>query len=138
MSDRLLVRSAILGAAAGARSMTPLARLAIRKRGWVRVAAGTAALGEMAFDKSRRAPSRLSPGPLAGRVVLGAAAGAMFARRRGVGLAGPAIVAGLAAAGASYAGARWRSFAEAHDFAVPGAVAEDVAAVALAWASASE
>ncbi|MFC4068591.1 hypothetical protein [Actinoplanes subglobosus] len=135
MTDRVLVRSAILGASAGARSMTPLARLALRRRGWIRVAAGAAALGEMAFDKSRRAPSRLKPGPLAGRVVLGAVAGATFARRRGAGIAGPAIAAGLAAAGASYAGARWRAYAEAHDFAVPGAVAEDAAAVALAWVS---
>ncbi|WP_189335636.1 hypothetical protein [Actinoplanes ianthinogenes] len=135
MTDRVLLRSAVLGASAGARSMTPLARLALRKQGWIRIAAGAAALGEMAFDKSRKAPSRLRPAPLAGRVALGAVAGATFARRRGVGIAGPAIVAGLAAAGASYAGARWRAYAADHDFAIPGAVAEDAAAVALAWAS---
>lgn len=118
--------------------MTPLARLALRRRGWIRVAAGAAALGEMAFDKSRKAPSRLRPAPLAGRVLLGAVAGATYARRRGGGIAGPAVVAGLAAAGASYAGARWRAYATRHDFAVPAAVAEDAAAVALAWASSRE
>ncbi|GAA1640826.1 hypothetical protein [Actinoplanes couchii] len=135
MTDRVLLRSVLLGASAGARSATPLARLALRKRGWVRVAAGAAALGEIAFDKSRKAPSRLAPGPLAGRVVLGAVAGAMFARRRGTGMAGPAIVAGLATAGASVAGARWRSWTEQHGWAIPGAVAEDAAALTLAWAS---
>ncbi|GIE90906.1 hypothetical protein [Actinoplanes regularis] len=135
MTDTVLLRSAVLGASAGARSMTPLAQLALRRRGWVRVAAGAAALGEMAFDKSRKAPSRLRPAPLAGRVVLGAIAGATFARRRGAGMAGPAVVAGLAAAAASFAGARWRTYAVEHDFALPGAIAEDGAAIALAWAS---
>ncbi|WP_373873481.1 hypothetical protein, partial [Actinoplanes octamycinicus] len=135
MADSVLVRSAVLGASAGARSLTPLARLALRKRGWIRVAAGAAALGEMVFDKSAKAPSRLKPAPLAGRVVLGAIAGAAYARRRGAGMVGPAAVAGLTAGAASFAGARWRAYAARHDFAVPGAVAEDAAAVALAWAS---
>ncbi|GIE92265.1 hypothetical protein [Actinoplanes regularis] len=135
MTDTVLFRSAVLGASAGARSMTPLARLALRKRGWIRVAAGAAALGEMAFDKSRKAPNRLKPAPLSGRIVLGAIAGAAFARRRGAGMAGPAIVAGLTAAAASYAGARWRAYAAENDFALPGALAEDAAAIALAWAS---
>ncbi len=135
MTGTVLLRSAVLGASAGARSMTPLAKLALRERGWIRVAAGAAALGEMAFDKSRKAPSRLKPAPLGGRVMLGAIAGATFAHRQGAGKAGPAIVAGLAAAAASYAGARWRAYAARHDFALPGAVAEDAAAIALAWAS---
>ncbi|MBW6439795.1 hypothetical protein KZ829_39320 [Actinoplanes hulinensis] len=135
MTETVLLRSAILGASAGARSMTPLAKLALRKRGWIRVAAGAAALGEMVFDKSRKAPSRLKPAPLGGRVVLGAVAGATFARRRGAAMVGPAIVAGLTAAAASYAGARWRAYAVEHDFAFPGAVAEDAAAIALAWSS---
>jgi uncharacterized membrane protein len=135
MTDTVLLRSAVIGASAGARSMTPLARLALRKGGWIRVVAGAAALGEMAFDKSRKAPSRLKPAPLSGRVMLGAIAGATFARRRGAGMVGPAIVAGVATAAASYAGARWRAYAVEHDFAFPAAVAEDAAAIALAWAS---
>jgi uncharacterized membrane protein len=138
MTDSVLLRSAVLGASAGARSMTPLARLALRKHGWVRILAGAAAVGEIAFDKSRNAPSRLSPAPLGGRIALGAIAGAVYARRRGLPMAGPATVAALAAAAASYGGARWRSYAAAHDFAVPGAVAEDAAAIALAWAASRE
>ncbi|GIF05054.1 hypothetical protein [Actinoplanes siamensis] len=135
MTDSVLLRSAILGASAGARSMTPLARLALRNRGWIRVAAGAAALGEIVFDKSRKAPSRLAPALLGGRVLLGAFAGAALARRRGAAMLAPAVVAGLAAAGASYAGARWRSYAQDHDFAIPAAVAEDAAAIGLAYAS---
>jgi uncharacterized membrane protein len=138
MSNGVLVRAALLGASAGARSMTPLARLAIRRRGWIRVAAGVAAIGEIAFDKSPAAPSRLKPGPLAGRALLGAFAGGAHARRRGANVVGPAVAAGLVAVAASYAGSRWREYAADHDFATAGALAEDAAAIALAWASARD
>lgn len=131
----LLLRSAALGSAAGARSMTPIAVLALRQRGWVRALAGVAALGELVVDKLPQAPSRLRPGPLAGRVVLGALAGAGYARRHGARPALPALAAATAALVASYGGARWRAYAARSPFGVPAALAEDAAAVAVSWVS---
>ncbi|GAA3216606.1 hypothetical protein ACFO1B_15420 [Dactylosporangium siamense] len=131
-----LLRAAALGAAAGARSVTPVAVLALRRPGWGRAVAGVAALGELVADKLPRTPSRLKPAPLAGRIVLGAVAGAGYARRQGVAPVVPALAAAAAALAASYAGARWRAYAARSSFSVPAAVAEDAAAVALAWVSA--
>lgn len=136
MNSDILVRSALLGASAGARSMTPLAVLAQGSSGWVRGAASSAALGELIMDKLPRTPSRLKPAPLAGRIVLGGIAGAAYARSRGAGVVLPAVVAAASALTASYAGALWRTRAAQHSLALPAAVAEDAMAVTLAWVSA--
>ncbi|MFI5892528.1 hypothetical protein ACIA5D_20715 [Actinoplanes sp. NPDC051513] len=125
----LLLRAAMLGAATGGRSITPLAALA--DRGFLRIAARAAALGELIADKLPSTPSRLSPAPLAGRVALGALSAGIYAHRRGRSVALPAAVGGAAAFAGSYAGAGWRAFAARHDFAVPAALAEDAATVAL-------
>ncbi|WP_327001829.1 hypothetical protein OHA72_42885 [Dactylosporangium sp. NBC_01737] len=53
MATDVLVRSAMLGAAAGARSMTPLAALAAQRSGWLRGVAGVAALGSSAPTSCR-------------------------------------------------------------------------------------
>lgn len=136
MTAAVLLRSAALGASAGARSATPLAVLAQRGPGWVRAAATAAALGELVVDKLPRTPSRLRPGPLAGRVLLGALAGGGYARRHGAHPVVPALTAAAAALATSYGGARWRAYAARHRVGVPAAVAEDAAAVALAWVAA--
>jgi uncharacterized membrane protein len=138
----VLVRAAVLGAAAGARSVTPLAALAASAPPaggpgnawlrWTRLALGAAAVGELVADKLPTTPSRLAAAPLAGRVVFGALAGGAYARRRGAGVVLPALVGAAAALGASHAGAWWRRRASG----VPAALAEDTAAVALAWAAA--
>jgi len=125
----LLLRAAMLGAATGGRSITPLAALA--DRGFLRIAARAAALGELIADKLPSTPSRLSPAPLAGRVALGALAAGVYAHRQGRSFALPAAVGGAAAFAGSHAGASWRTFAARHDFAVPAALAEDAATVAL-------
>ena len=130
----LLLRAAALGAAAGGRSVTPLA--AVADRGFLRVAARAAALGELVVDKLPGTPSRLAPAPLAGRVVAGALAAGIYAHRRGRSVILPAAVAGAAAIAASYAGASWRSFAGRHGLDLPAAIAEDAATVALARAAA--
>src|SRR5918911_946168 len=90
-----LARSATLGFVAGLRSVMPLALLAahlqrnrpdIADRAWAvdvlastpsAVGLGVAAVGEILADKLPIIPSRLEPLPLAGRVVLGGAAGAL-------------------------------------------------------------
>ncbi|WP_433366524.1 hypothetical protein ACQPZX_37890 [Actinoplanes sp. CA-142083] len=129
----LLIRAAALGASAGGRSVTPLAALA--DRGFLRVAARVAAIGELIADKLPGTPSRLQPAPLAGRVALGALSAGIYAHRRGRSVFLPAAVAGATAFAASYAGASWRALAERHGLDLPAAVAEDAAAVALAEAA---
>lgn len=90
-------RAVALGTVAGLRSMTPFALLSaaaqrrgspagfaaglpaplglLRSRAALAVTA-CAAIGEMAGDKVPMVPSRLNPGPLGGRLVIGALAGA--------------------------------------------------------------
>jgi uncharacterized membrane protein len=128
-----LVRAGLLGAATGARSATPLAALASQgSRRWVRVVATVAAGGELIADKLPGTPSRVKTGPLAARVVTGALAAGLDARRRGRGVVGPVLVGASVAAAASYAGAWWRAFAAHRGFATPAALAEDGAAILMA------
>jgi uncharacterized membrane protein len=131
MVDSFLVWSVALGAAAGARSLTPLALLARHRGGWLAAAAAAAALGELVGDKLPTTPSRLQQPQLSGRVAAGALAGGILARQHGRSLVLPAVVAGAAALAASYAGAAWRAKAPG----IPPAVAEDAAAATLAWAA---
>lgn len=75
------------------RSALPLALLArsgaagplapaLRAR-WARPATALAAAGELMADKLPATPSRLDPGPLGGRLVVGATTGAVMAAGRG-------------------------------------------------------
>ncbi|NMO52347.1 hypothetical protein HH310_14210 [Actinoplanes sp. TBRC 11911] len=130
MVDSFLVRSAALGAASGARSLTPLAMLALRRGGWLRAVTAAGALGELIGDKLPGTPSRLHQPELTGRVAAGALAGALLARRHGRPVLPSALAAGAAALGASYAGAAWRKYRPG----IPAALAEDAAAVGVAWA----
>jgi uncharacterized membrane protein len=136
MSNGVLVRSALLGAAAGGRSVTPLAALAAHGPRWMRAATAVAAFGEIVVDKLPQAPSRLAPALLGGRALFGAVAGAVYARRHGSSSVLPAVVAAVAAVTASYAGARWRSEAARRSLDLPAALAEDAVTVTLAWAAA--
>jgi uncharacterized membrane protein len=62
-----------------------------------------AAGGEIAVDKLPITPSRLDPGPLGGRIVVGAVTGAIVARGRGGSAATGAVVGSLAALASSWA-----------------------------------
>lgn len=118
----LILRAALLGFDTGLRSMTPLAVLALRqpsapriagwkrwfplRHGWSRAALVAAGAGELVADKLPTTPSRLEPGALAGRAVLGGIAGLAIASSRhgaGAGLAGIATGT-LGAIAGSYAG----------------------------------
>lgn len=131
MVDSFLVRSAALGAAAGARSLTPLAMLARRRGGWLAAVAAAGALGELVGDKLPGTPSRLHQPELTGRIAAGALAGALLARQHGRPVVPSALVAAAAALGASYAGAAWRAYRPG----IPAALAEDATAAGLAWAA---
>ncbi|HEY2284174.1 MAG TPA: hypothetical protein VGH88_00380 [Streptosporangiaceae bacterium] len=152
----MLARAALAGAATGSRSLTGLAAAALSapagaaaqpdatlRRGWVRGLAVSAALAELVTDQRPGTPSRLAPAGLAGRVVLGAATGAILARRAGspagrtagdgAAVAAAAAVAAGTAVAAAWAGARWRA-AAARRFGGdrPGALIEDAAALSVA------
>jgi uncharacterized membrane protein len=122
----LPVRSLLLGVLSGARSMTPLAALALQHdrpsltgawQGWPvlrspagRLALVLAAAGELVGDKLPSAPPRTTPLPLLGRIGTGAVAGAALGTLRGAG--GWRVGAVLGGAGAvvgSFAGYALRS-----------------------------
>jgi uncharacterized membrane protein len=100
--NRSLTHAAVLGFAAGLRTFTPLAALAIRRRlgGGEAVRRGVPllAVAEWIGDKSSRVPPRTSPAPLVGRAVSGAVVGTVSGGRRG------GAIGALAAVVGSYAG----------------------------------
>ncbi len=113
-----ILKPLLLGITAGMRSQMPLALLARgaheghvnvgRGRPWslllspkVGVATGVSAIGEMIGDKLPQTPSRLDPGPLGGRLVIGAVVGAAVSPgSRGSRLGGALLGVAGAAAGA--------------------------------------
>ncbi|SOD71247.1 uncharacterized membrane protein [Jatrophihabitans sp. GAS493] len=155
MSAKSYLRATMIGLATGSRSQSGVAALAwtsnsgsgpiggILDRRWARTSTALALAGELAGDKAPSTPSRTAPGPLAARLVLGAAAGYALAERDGasrvlslaLGLAGSALT--------SFAGPTYRELAAKRIPAIgalprdlPGAVAEDAVAVTLAWRAA--
>ena len=125
---RTLLRATTLGLATGSRSTVGLAALAVSaaarrptaSRGsvlsspWTAAVTGLALAGELAIDQLPATPSRLEPGGLIARLVLGGVAGATLSHRAGDRRARTLAAAGLgvAAAGAgAYAGAGWRRWA---------------------------
>ncbi|MGY2130172.1 hypothetical protein [Blastococcus sp. SYSU DS0617] len=137
----MVLRSALLGLAAGSRSSLGFAGpilTAPRGRGPGRsgratkvVTAGALAL-ELWADKQPDAPSRLSRAGLPARVLGGAEGGARLATRAGVNGALPATAGAAAAAVGSVAGAAWRRWATGRMPALSAALVEDAVAVTLA------
>ncbi|WP_433208156.1 hypothetical protein ACQP00_42755 [Dactylosporangium sp. CS-047395] len=133
----LIARAALLGAASGGRSVAAPAAVAFgsNSKTW-RVVTAAAAAGEFIVDKLPNAPSRLAAAPLAGRLAFAGLAAGFLARREGRNPIAPALVAAAAAAGGSYAGARWRAYAaDRHWAALPAALAEDAVTWGLATAA---
>lgn len=142
-SARLLLRSAMLGAAVGGRSSLALAGPVLSapagprpwRRRTARVVAVAALGGELVADKQPSTPSRLEPPVLASRLVAGAGGAAALARREGAPSVLPALV-GMAAAGAgSFAGVAWREWAGQHAPDWQAALVEDAVALSLATAA---
>jgi uncharacterized membrane protein len=142
-----LVRIGLIGAATGSRSQSGIAALALtqpagRGRGLSRLLGGDlrrrvyplAAVGEIVVDKLPKTPSRLEPRGLVARVALGGLAGAMLGQRLDQGVVVSSVLGAASATATSYGGARFRREASKklrRD--LPGAVAEDVVALKLAW-----
>lgn len=135
----------MIGAASGLRSQfgSGAVVLALRnqnapgflRRRTVRTAFALAVAGEIVADKLPVAGSRLAPGPLAARVVLGGAAAGYLAWSRQAPVVPAAAVAALVALGAAKLGHDVRAAVatKVPDLAV--AVAEDALAASLALAA---
>jgi uncharacterized membrane protein len=135
------VKCAALGLATGARASAALTALTWsagrQDPSWLahpatKALASAMSAGESIGDQLPAAPSRLNPGGLAPRLVLGAGAGALLARRhRGSPWTGAAVALAAAGVGA-VAGHRLRAVAAdklGSDH--PGAVVEDAIVVGL-------
>lgn len=105
--DSALVGAVMLGAATGLRSQAGIAAVllgsdtaglpTVLTSHRARAAVAAAALGELVVDKLPQAMSRLKPGPLAARFLLGELAAGQFARTRRRPVLPSAIVGGLTA-----------------------------------------
>ena len=150
-----LARCALLGAATGLRSMAAPSQLSrhiaelpreerpasavadFLGRSSVRETLSIALFGEMIVDKLPFTPDRTDPGPLLGRIAVGAAAGVVLAqlRRGSVGLG--AFAGGVGALAGAFAGYQARRLlaerAGLPDLVV--ALAEDAVAIAGARAA---
>ncbi len=143
-------RAATLGFVAGLRSMTPLAWLSRTSKldpvptnaaeemldsPTARIVTSMLASGELIGDKLPFIPSRLKPGPLTGRLLIGGIAGMQICRRYHQPLLVGAILGAASAGAGSFAGSYVRSKLSAStkipDFLL--GLAEDGVAVGLAW-----
>jgi uncharacterized membrane protein len=147
-----LLRVVLIGAATGSRSQSGIAALALTQpgtsgRGLSRILGGhrgralyaAGAVGELVVDKLPKTPSRLEPAGVASRLGFGALAGAMLGERLEANLAVAAVLGAAASMATSYGGAWWRRESSRRlrkD--LPGALAEDVVAIKLAWLAVSD
>jgi uncharacterized membrane protein len=130
----LVVRSALLGWAAGARSTLGLAAPALSqgRRRAVLIGASVAAVGEVVADKLPVAPSRLEHhGPLL-RAASGAGGALALARREGARPVIPALAGAAGGFAGSYGGAAWRSWAGGRMPDWKAALVEDAVAISFA------
>lgn len=144
-----------IGVVTGLRSMTPLALLALALNrpdsavpAWnarlarythsrlalaISAITLTAAIGEAIFDKTPIIPARIQPGPLLGRLAIGAATGGVLCRSEDaspwVGAALGAATAGVTAAGAFYTRREVKRLTHVPDFAL--GLGEDLLAGSL-------
>ena len=143
-------RAATLGFVAGLRSMTPLAWLSRTSQldpepanaaeemldsPTARIVTSMLASGELIGDKLPMIPSRLKPGPLTGRLLIGGLAGMRICRRYHQSLVVGAILGAASAGAGSFAGNYMRT-SLAENTKIPKFVlglAEDGLAVGLAW-----
>jgi uncharacterized membrane protein len=131
----LVVRSALLGWAAGARStlgvVAPTLTLAHRRT--VLLGAAATALGEVVGDKLPVAPSRLKHHGPEVRALSGAIGAVVLARREGARLYAPAVAGALGGFAGSYGGAAWRRWAAGRMPDWQAALLEDAAAIGAAF-----
>lgn len=152
-SSRDLLSVILLGAVAGGRSLSAPATIAWCARGRdegvprligspvFRGSVTVLALGEVIADKTPWIPDRTAPAVLPGRLLMGAVAGASYARLREAGakrIAWAALVGGVAGVASAFVFRRFRRWLAAHTVMAPLVVAlgEDATVLALAAAAA--
>ena len=132
-SGGLLLRSALLGLAAGGRSSLGLAGPAITgSSAAAQFAAISGLAAEVVADKQPGAPDRTDPAVLPVRLVSGAAGAAVLARRAHARSALPVLLGTAGALAGSFAGVSYRAWAARYVPDWQAAIAEDVAATTLA------
>lgn len=141
-SARTVGRSLAIGAATGGRSFSGIAAVTLtstrdeRPLGnpAAKVLIGLLAVGELVLDKSPKAPNRLEPPGLAGRMVFGGASAGLLARRHGASPV-PQVAVGVVAALAGAFIGHWGRARLAQRFGadLPGALIEDGVVQSLAW-----
>jgi uncharacterized membrane protein len=139
---RTVGRSLAVGAATGGRSFSGIAAVSLsssrdeRPLGSpvAKVLVGMLAVGELVLDKSPKAPNRLEPPGLAGRIVFGGASAGLLARRHSASPI-PQVVVGMAAALTAAFVGHWGRSRLAGRFGadMPGALIEDGVVQSLAW-----
>ena len=130
----LVLRSALLGWAAGARSsLGPGAPTLTGGRGpLVRAGSAFAVVGELVADKLPSAPSRLEHGGALIRAGAGATGATMLAARDHARPLLPVLAGAVGGLAGTYGGAAWRAWADGRIPAWQAAVAEDALALTLA------
>ncbi|GCE11540.1 hypothetical protein KTT_13990 [Tengunoibacter tsumagoiensis] len=107
-------KASLLGLTTGLRSMLPLALLARSEEKLpnprLKTLTMVLAIGEVIGDKLPTTPSRLKTGPLVGRLIIGAIAGAFLCQRAHQSPVIGAVRGALGAAIGSIAGSAYRSF----------------------------
>jgi len=132
---RSLVKSLVMGFAAGGRSSLGLAApLLTSDRTPARLSGVGMVAGELVIDKLPATPSRLGTQMLGGRALAGAVGGAFVAGRHGSPALGPvgAVLGVVGAVTGSVLGAAWREIAQQQGYTWPAALVEDGVAVGLA------
>ena len=130
----LVVRSLLLGWAAGARSsLGPAGPTITGDRGaLVRAAAAVGVVAELVSDKLPIAPSRLEHGGALVRATSGAIGASMLAARAHANPVPHALVGAVGGLAGAYGGAAWRTWAVDRFPDWQAAIAEDVVALAAA------
>lgn len=137
----LLLRSALLGIAAGSRASLGVAGPALSDgaRGTVaglrHAMVVTGVIGELTGDKLPSTGSRLVPPSPQGRAVSAALGGAVLARRAGRRVWLPAATAAAFSTVGTWGGAAWRAWAAQRGPDWRGAIAEDLVALACTTAA---
>jgi uncharacterized protein YfiM (DUF2279 family) len=130
MNAGTLTRIVAVGALTGMRSMAGLATLAAATPGITRAIVTLAAAGEMIADKTAVVGDRIDAAPLAGRAVIGAAAGAWVAREQHQNMLAGGLIGGAAAVLAAHLAYHGRKRLPLSG--VAGGLLEDTLVVALA------
>jgi uncharacterized membrane protein len=156
-TNAFLRRTALLTFASGLRSQVPFATLAesaargefakhasgpvgLFRRRDVQLLCYASSAGELVFDKLPFTPSRMEPGPFAGRLMLGGIAGAIYARGNNRSAALGFVIGATSSGVGTYAGYHARR-AIGQQSGLPDpvvAVGEDVIAVAIAHVAVSD